>query len=125
MMTQLQVEQLEKLIEQLASLHNELSVLAKKSPNDAVNAFKLKYINIVVDGCNVLLGEKYKPFVDFEVFDADDVPSNSDVTFILSQYIASVEIFRSDNIVFRNSFWHYMVEDESVSIRTKGPARLK
>ena len=35
-----ELEQFEKLIGQLRGLHEEICLLAKKSPNDAVNAFK-------------------------------------------------------------------------------------
>ena len=73
-------------------------MLAKKSPKDAVNEFKLKFINTVLSQCNSLFGKDNRPFADFETFAADSLPSNSDVTFILSQYIECAEKFRSDNI---------------------------
>jgi hypothetical protein len=43
-----QVEKLERLIGLLDGVHSELSALAKKSPVDGVNKFKLKLINDVV-----------------------------------------------------------------------------
>ncbi len=54
--TEADVEKLEKLIRQLHGLHSEISLLAKKSPNDAVNAFKLKLINKVLQAANEVLG---------------------------------------------------------------------
>lgn len=76
---------------QLESLHSEISLLSKKSPVDAVNKFKLKLINSVLESANQLLSEKNKPFKDFTVFNEDDLPNNSDVVMILSQYISCIE----------------------------------
>jgi hypothetical protein len=50
MRTREDIERLEKLIGQLRGLHQEVGALAKKSPKDAVNAFKLKLINEVIAG---------------------------------------------------------------------------
>ena len=44
MKTLKEVEVLEKLIGQLKGLHAEISQLARKSPNDGLNPFKLKLI---------------------------------------------------------------------------------
>ena len=54
-----QIDELEKLIGQLDSLHSELTALAKKSPNDAVNTFKLRFVNTSLNNCNKFLGKKY------------------------------------------------------------------
>lgn len=53
-----ELEQFEKLIGQLRGLHEEIGLLAKKSPNDAVNAFKLRLINKVVASANTALGPR-------------------------------------------------------------------
>jgi hypothetical protein len=126
MLIRSQVDELEKLIGQLESLHSELSALAKKSPNDAVNTFKLRFVNATLKGCNLLLGEKYKPFSDFEQLDTDDVPSNSDVTLIISQYLQAAEKFRSDNI-YQDDFghWYYTGQGSGEEIETAPPAKLK
>ncbi len=101
------VDTFEKLKAQLDSLHQEMSMLAKKSPNDAVNAFKTKFINATLKQCNDFFGQKYKPFPDFDVFLTDELPSNSDVTFIASQYIECAEKFRADNIVPWGADWYW------------------
>ena len=46
----------EKLMAQLDSLYQEISALAKKSPNGATNAFKLKFVNGTLAKCNGFLG---------------------------------------------------------------------
>lgn len=115
----------EKLIVQLEGFHEEMSVLVKKSPGDAVNQFKLKFINDIIKQFNALLGEKYKPFPDFETFLPDDMPSTSDVSFILSQYIECAEKYRADNIEeidFNEWFWK--VDGSKGGIRTTRPKKL-
>jgi hypothetical protein len=62
MKTNEDVEKLEKAIGQLQGAHNEISILAKKSPADPLNTFKLTLINKVVEAANKVLGVKYKPF---------------------------------------------------------------
>jgi hypothetical protein len=74
------VEKLEKISGQLQAAHTEISTLAKKALSDSVNAFKLKMINKIIRESNNVLGEKYKPFEEFDEFEDDDLPSNSDVT---------------------------------------------
>lgn len=119
-----EIDELEILIGQLDGLHSEISALAKKSPNDAVNEFKLKFVNAVLNQANSFLGEKYRPFNDFEYFDKDDVPSNSDTTFILTQYMQALEKFRSDNIYAKYNNWYYRTADEENKIPTSPPRKL-
>ena len=66
------VDVFEKLSGQLISVYEEISLLSKKSPNDAVNKFKLKFVNKLINDSNEFLSHKYRPFDDFEMFDEDD-----------------------------------------------------
>lgn len=118
------VEALEKLIGQLQGLHSEISLLAKKSPGDAVNTFKLKLINNVVSAANEVLGPKYLPFGDFESFDADDVPSTSDVALVLAQYMEEAERYRSDNVKYWQGKWVYIVKGEASDIQSGAPTKV-
>ena len=122
-MTRNDVDTFEKLKAQLDGLHQELSILAKKSPNDAVNEFKIKLINITLSKCNQLLGKKYLPFIDFEAFSLDEMPSNSDVTFIISQYIECAEKFRSDHI-YEDYGWYWKTDGRGDPIPTSQPRKL-
>ncbi|GAB6141460.1 hypothetical protein JCM14076_21890 [Methylosoma difficile] len=129
------VKTFEKLNGQLVGVYEEMTLLSKKSPNDAVNKFKLKFINKLISESNEYLSEAYKPFDDFDSFDEDDVPHNSDVVFILSQYLQCFEKLRSDNIVPSYGNWYWRVkgdEDEDtldddgmVLIRTVKPKKFK
>lgn len=121
------VERLEKLIGQLRGLYSEIGVLAKKSPSDAVNSFKLKLINSVLATGNEVLGDKYKPFDEFDQFDYDDAPSTSDITMVVAQYLEESERFRSDNVIYNESSgnygWRYIVGGEASSIPSGPPTR--
>jgi hypothetical protein len=128
------VDQFEKLVGQLQSTYDEISLLSKKSPNDAVNKFKLKFINTLLKQANEFLGQKYKPFDYFMEFNEDDVPQNSDVAFILSQYLQCFEKLRADNVIMRSGDWCWAIEAEKgekadergfVYIRTVIPKRLR
>lgn len=118
------VESLEKLIGQLQGLHSEIGLLAKKSPNDGVNAFKLRLINRVITAANDGLGPDYLPFGDFKAFDAADVPSTSDVALVLAQYMEQAERYRSDNVKFWHGQWVYVVKGEPSNIPSGAPTKV-
>lgn len=128
------VDKFEKLVGQVQGLYEEMSILSKKSPNDAVNKFKLKFINHQLSESNALLAERYRPFDDFDIFSEDEIPQNSDVVFILSQYLQCMEKLRGDNVVVRNGYWYWHVEGVEVDkvdddgytlIRTTKPKHLR
>jgi hypothetical protein len=118
------IDTFEKLKAQLDSLHSEMGVLAKKSPNDAVNSFKIRLVNSTLEKCNLFFGRKYAPFDDFNVFSEDDLPSNSDVTFIVSQYIECAEKLRSDNIYSDYEGWFWKLDDGGERIQTAAPKKI-
>lgn len=128
------VDHFEKLVGQIQGLYDEVAVLSKKSPNDAMNKFKLKFTNSLLRKGNDLLGEKYIPFDNFSEFDEDDVPQNSDVVFILAQYLQCFEKLRADNVTWRHGTWCWILEaskgekgDEhgQVYVETVKPKRLR
>lgn len=118
------IERLEKLIGQLKSFYTELSALAKKSPNDAVNQFKLNLINKVVVRANDVLGADYMPFPDFSEFESDVVPSNSDVVLILGQYMEEAERFRSDNVMYSDYKWVYKLDGRPSDVISGPPSEI-
>ena len=129
MISRKEVDELETLMGQLASIHGELTALSKKSPNDAVNKFKLGFINAVVQRCNGFLGDSFRPFGEFTSFDFDDVVSNSDATFIISLYIEAMEKYRADHIKWKyetDAGYHWCYDlAEGESVRTSPPKKLK
>lgn len=125
-MKQADIDQFERLQGQLESFHQELVVLVKKSPNDALNKFKLGLINSLLEKSNKLLGNK-KPFGDFDHFDETAMPSNSDVLLIVSQYLSSFEKLRSDNIRMDMGRWYWNVQDanwKNERYRTAPPRKI-
>ncbi len=115
------VDIFEKLSGQIISIYEEISLLSKKNPNDAVNKFKLKFINKIIAESNEFLNSKYHPYEDFVSFDEDDVPQNSDVVFILSQYLQCFEKLRADNVVMRHGSWCWeIVGDETDTVNDEG-----
>ena len=122
-----QVQCFEKLHVQMKSLHTEIGTLSKKSPNDAVNKFKLKLINNLLQTGNELLKGEYKPLAGFDQFDEDDIPTNSDVTVVLAQYLNCLEKLRADNIRKHEHGvrWFWIVDGRSSEIETVPPRKLK
>lgn len=75
-----------KVLDQIRTLKFEFLTLSSKKPNDTVNQFKLKYVNLSLKAANDLLKEE-KPYEDFETFEEDNLPTNSDVLMMLSLYL--------------------------------------
>jgi hypothetical protein len=128
------VDRFEKLAGQLTGTYDELSLLSKKNPNDAVNKFKLRFINQQIAECNAFLTTRYRPFDNFEQFSEDDVPQNSDVVFIVAQYLQCLEKLRTDHVVIRHAAWYWRVKGRKgdsvddkglVFIRTSRPKHLR
>ncbi len=119
------IERLEKVMGQLKSAYTEISILAKKTPNDALNLFKLKLINSVIESANLVLGDKYKPLGEFDQFDSDDVPTNSDVTVVLALYMKEIERFRSDNVKQDfDSKWKYVLNNSTSDFEAARPTKV-
>lgn len=127
-----EVKYFEKTQAQLESLYTEISALSKKNQNDALSPFKLKYVNKTLTEANTILVNEYKPFDDFEQFDDQDVPTNSDVNLILGQYIGCMEKLRADNIENKYGLWIWTLDenidsysrDSMIEIRTSAPKKL-
>lgn len=124
-MTKQEVDNFEKLQAQLEGLHNEISALSKKSQNDALNKFKLKFVNKIIYDSNELLVKNYKPFSDFETFEENDMPTNSDVAMMLTQYLSCFEKLRADNVKQERMNWFWMIDGKQSDIKTVMPKKIK
>jgi len=108
---------------QLKSAYNEIGLLSKKKPTDSLNNFKLKFINSILSRANEILEKKYIPFPeDFTLFNEDDMPNNSDVVFILSHYLTSLEKLRCDNIKYSDYKWCWLVDGKASDLETNSPS---
>jgi hypothetical protein len=125
-MTKQEVDTFEKAQAQLEGLHAEISALSKKSQNDALNKFKLKFVNQILTEANSVLGEKYKPFPDFELFDESEIPTNSDAAMMLTQYLSCFEKLRADNVKQdKYSRWFWLIDGKESDIKTIMPKKIK
>ncbi len=121
-----EVNKFEKVQGQFEGLYKEIGILSKKSPNDAVNKFKLKFINQILAEANTLLTKGYKPFQGFDLFEDEDLPSNSDVTMIFEQYLNCFEKLRGDNVVQGHlGIWYWVIDGDKSRIKTSQPKKLK
>lgn len=119
-----QIDEFETLAGQLQAFSTEMNTLVKKNPNDALNSFKLKLVNSVLQRSNEILGKTRKPFEDFDQFDDTSMPTTSDVLVIVSQYLSALEQLRVENIYFHLGQWHWAVDDHHEKIRTAPPKKL-
>jgi hypothetical protein len=108
----------------LSGAYAEMQVLAKKSPNDAVNQFKLGLLNGLLTRINRLIDEDGRPIDGFELFDKTAVPTVSDVLFVLSQYSETLEHIRSANITNYAGQWFWVIDGERSATRTAAPKKL-
>ncbi|GAA3943668.1 hypothetical protein GO495_22955 [Chitinophaga oryziterrae] len=119
-MTEEEISNFEKIQAQTQSFHDEMSALARKTPNAAINKFKIKFINKALAECNDILGPGYSPFEDFDLFDEDELPSSSDVAMMLGQYLSCLEKKRADNIYVRSGYYYWT----GTEIRTLMPEKI-
>ncbi|MCP4344528.1 MAG: hypothetical protein GY795_03255 [Desulfobacterales bacterium] len=132
-MTNDEIEKFEKIYGQFEGLYREISILSKKSPNDAINKFKLSFINKLLAEAHVVLDEKQRPFEGFDNFDEDQLPTNSDITMIFEQYLNCFEKLRSDNIKHTWTYngdkyvekWIWLIDGEESEFQTAPPKKIK
>lgn len=92
--TQNQVDQFELLHPLLQATYFELQELSKKKPESPLNTYKVKTINRVIEPLKELLKDE-PVFGYLDVLISDDLPTNSDVVLILSQYKKAMGMFQS------------------------------
>lgn len=92
----------------LNSMYEEFKELSKKKPEAAISKNKIKIVNRLLEKVRGILKEEDS--IDFlDLLDEDDVPQTSDVTLILSQYVAAMNGFKSKYHGFvsgKGYIWH-------------------
>ena len=92
--TQEEVEKYTMLSELLDSLITETKDLSKKKPDEVLNKLKIKMINRVLEQLKqILRNESTSEFLD--LLEEEAIPSNSDAVFIMGQFRASMDQFKS------------------------------
>jgi len=76
----------------LQAMYTEFKELSKKKPDSAVSKSKIKIVNRLLERVKTVLSDEES--IEFlDMLDEDDVPQASDVTLILSQYVAAMNAF--------------------------------
>jgi hypothetical protein len=75
--------------------------------------------NQLLEQANSII-ENAKPFATFEKFNEEDMNTNSDITYILAQYIEALVKFKIENIKY-HSGRHYWILSDSENVKTSNP----
>jgi len=124
-MTETQIHEFLTIEGQIQAFYTEMNTLVRKSPNDALNSFKLNLVNSVIKRSNAFLGKKRLPFGDFVQFDEQSLPSTSDVLVVIAQYISAFEKLRVENIIQNFGDWYWMIDGKDSNWRTSPPKVLQ
>jgi len=78
----------------LTAMFEEFKELSKKKPDGAVSKSKIKIVNRLLDKCREVLKDEIS--INYlDLLDEDEVPQNSDVVLMLSQYVAAMHQFHT------------------------------
>lgn len=99
MPTQKEIDIYEELKPKITSVRDTVKALSAKKPDELLNIFKIRRINILLEQANALLNE-VKPYSDFDTFAEEDLPSNSDVLMILDLYLESFHRYWLNNTTY-------------------------
>lgn len=76
----------------LEAMFREFGELSKKKPDGVLNKRKVEVVNrLLKDALVFLENEPTRPYLD--PLDEDDLPQNSDVLLMLSQFVAAMKAF--------------------------------
>ncbi|MCC0178061.1 hypothetical protein I4641_13835 [Waterburya agarophytonicola K14] len=77
----------------LKSMYHQFEELTKKKQEAAVSKRKIAIVNRLLDKVRLVLDDEDS--IEFlDLLDENEIPQNSDVTLILSQYVAAMAAFR-------------------------------
>ncbi|OLF59343.1 hypothetical protein BTN33_12145 [Aeromonas veronii] len=93
----------------LAAMYTEFKEISKKKPDAAVSKSKMKIVNRLLEKVRTVLSDEES--IDFlDMLDEDDVPQASDVTLILSQYMAAMNAFHDKHYGWNGSNHVWFIE---------------
>ena len=120
------VEEFEAVKSQLNAAREEVLVLVKKNPHDALSTFKLGVVNGLLRRANAFLGDSERPMADFTEFSGEAMPSTSDAVLVIGQYLIALENFRAKRISEdRLGQWYWLGKDGKHLAETYPPKRLR
>ncbi len=86
------IEDYSLLKDMLNSQRHEFNLLSKKNPDVHLNLMKVKMVNRVLEPLNEII--KHEPSHKFlDILSEVDLPTNSDVVLIISQYETAISEF--------------------------------
>ena len=92
--TEKNIEDYSLLKDMLHAQRQEFDLLSKKKSDGQLNKMKIKMVNRVIEPLNELLkNESSHKFLD--ILNEDDMPTNSDVVLIISQYERALLNFKN------------------------------
>ena len=77
----------------LEAAYSEFRELSKKKPDAAVSKKKIDIVNRLLTKIRDVLSDE-ESIIFLDLLDEDDIPQVSEVTLILSQYVAAMSEFR-------------------------------
>ncbi|EBX1830201.1 hypothetical protein GXA25_19210 [Salmonella enterica] len=93
----------------LKAMYFEFKEISKKKPDSAISKGKIKIVNRLLEKVKIVL-EDEESIIFLDLLDEDDVPQASDVTLILSQYVAAMEAFREKHYGWDGSTHDWFIE---------------
>lgn len=90
-----------------------------------VSKFKVELANSVLEVAKKVLGTS-APALNFEKFNADDLPTNSDLSFVVSQFVECAEKVKAQNIQrMHNGTWYWQVNKSMSNIVAVAPKGVR
>jgi len=93
----------------LEAMYSEFKELSKKKPDAAVSKSKIKIVNRLLEKVTIVLSDE-ESIGYLDLLDEDDVPQVSDVTLILSQYVAAMKAFYQKHFGYNGSTHTWFVK---------------
>jgi len=101
--TEKNIEDYSLLKDMLHAQRQEFGLLSKKKSDGPLNKMKIKIVNRVLEPLNELLkNEPSHKFLD--VLNEDEMPTNSDIVLIVSQYEEALQKFKNRYFLVDNNF---------------------
>lgn len=96
----------------LSAMHQEFKELSKKKPDSVLSLSKVQIVNRLLESCRKVLElEQSLQFLD--LINEDEIPQNSDVVLMLSQYVAAMNQFKSTYHVWDGTKNRWITSQES------------
>lgn len=116
-----EVEAFRQMAAQLDALHQEVVAASKKAADKPVTSFKINLANSILANARKILGAS-APLLGFEKFDEDDLPTMSDLSFVVTQFVECAEKVKSENIRrLHSGVWYWVIDGEISNVSTSAP----